>query len=72
MGYVSRLNYKIIFHLMGLLLLVNGGFMWIASIFSFVYDDGVGMQIIWAGLECRTTSRRIHSRYGCFYCGNWK
>ena len=35
---------------MGLLLLVNGGFMWIASIFSFVYDDGVGMQIIWAGL----------------------
>ena len=50
MGYVSRLNYKIIFHLMGLLLLVNGGFMWIASIFSFVYDDGVGIQIVWAGL----------------------
>lgn len=35
---------------MGLLLLVNGGFMWIASIFSFVYDDGVGLQIVWAGL----------------------
>jgi len=50
MGHSSRLNYRIIFHLMGLLLLVNGGFMWIASIFSFVYEDGVGLQIILAGL----------------------
>ncbi len=35
---------------MGLLLLVNGGFMWVASIFSFVYDDGTGVQMILAGL----------------------
>ena len=35
---------------MGLLLLVNGGFMWIASIFSFVYEDGMGINMILAGL----------------------
>ncbi len=50
MGYASRLNFKIIFHLMGLLLLVNGAFMLIASIFSFAYDDGVGLQMIYAGV----------------------
>jgi trk system potassium uptake protein TrkH len=50
MGSVSRLNYKIISHLMGLLLLVNGGFMLLASIFSFVYKDGVGKQMIMAGV----------------------
>lgn len=50
MGSINRLNFKIIFHLMGLLLLVNGGFMWIASIFSFTYQDGMGMRMILAGL----------------------
>ncbi|MEM7187842.1 MAG: potassium transporter TrkG, partial [Bacteroidota bacterium] len=50
MGSLSRLNFKIIFHLMGLLLLVNGGFMLVASIFSFAYNDGVGTQMIMAGL----------------------
>lgn len=55
MGSVSRLNYKIIFHLMGLLLLVNGGFMLIASIFSFVYKDGVGKEMILAGLVTLTS-----------------
>jgi trk system potassium uptake protein TrkH len=55
MGYVSRLNFKIIFHLMGLLLLVNGAFMLVASIFSFVYDDGVGLQMILAGVVTLAT-----------------
>jgi len=55
MGSVSRLNYKIIFHLMGLLLLVNGGFMLIASIFSFVYKDGVGKEMVLAGLVTLTS-----------------
>ena len=50
MSSVSKLNYKIIFHLLGLLLCVNGGFMLIASIFSFAYQDGVGKQLILAGL----------------------
>jgi len=50
MGSISRLNFRIIFHLMGLLLLVNGGFMWIASIFSLVYKDEVGTEMVLAGL----------------------
>lgn len=50
MGSVSKLNYKIIFHIMGLLLLVNGGFMWIAALFSFIYKDGVGVEMLLAGL----------------------
>lgn len=38
---ISRLNYKIIIHIMGLLLAVNGGFMLLSSIISVVYKDGV-------------------------------
>jgi trk system potassium uptake protein TrkH len=50
MSRFAKLNYKIIFHLMGLLLLVNGGFIILSSIFSFAYNDGVGMQMIFSGL----------------------
>tara|TARA_R110000868_G_scaffold30589_7_gene112980 strand:- start:11482 stop:12972 length:1491 start_codon:yes stop_codon:yes gene_type:complete len=44
------LNYKIIFHLMGLLLLCNGGFMIIAALFSGIYDDGVTLDITLAAI----------------------
>ncbi len=44
------LNYKIIFHLMGLLLLCNGGFMILAAIFSGVYDDGATLEITLAAI----------------------
>lgn len=47
----SKLNLKIILHLMGLLLLVNGGFMMLASICSFVYKDGVGVDMVLAGMS---------------------
>jgi trk system potassium uptake protein TrkH len=50
MSSVSKLNYKIIFHLMGLLLLVNGGFILLSSIVSFAYEDGVGFPMVYAGL----------------------
>lgn len=50
MGSISRLNYKIIFHLMGLLLLVNGGFMLLAAVCSFAYRDGAGVSMVLAGL----------------------
>ncbi len=50
MRSVSKLNFRIIFHLMGLLLLVNGGFMLLASVISFVYQDGVGLDIVLAGI----------------------
>ncbi|HET7361541.1 MAG TPA: potassium transporter TrkG [Salinimicrobium sp.] len=42
---MRQLNFKIIFHIMGLLLLCNGGFMLIASLVSWYYDDGVTMEI---------------------------
>lgn len=47
---MPKLNYKIIFHLMGLLLLFNGGFMCIAAIVSFITKDGIATEIVGASL----------------------
>jgi trk system potassium uptake protein TrkH len=44
-----HLNYKIIFHFLGLLLLFNGGFMMIATLISLVYKDGVTLDLLLAG-----------------------
>lgn len=46
-----KLNYKIIFHLFGLLLVFNGGFMLLSSLVSKLYDDGVTLEILFAGLS---------------------
>ncbi|WP_115461250.1 TrkH family potassium uptake protein [Winogradskyella aurantiaca] len=45
-----RLNYKIIFHFLGLLLLFNGGFMLLAGLVSLIYRDGVTLEIFLAGI----------------------
>ncbi|MBD0832443.1 TrkH family potassium uptake protein [Aestuariibaculum sediminum] len=45
-----KLNYKIIFHFLGLLLLFNGGFMLLATLVSFICNDGVTFQIFTAGI----------------------
>ncbi|MFK7833038.1 MAG: TrkH family potassium uptake protein [Winogradskyella sp.] len=45
-----KLNYKIIFHFFGLLLLFNGGFMLIATLVSLIYKDGVTLQLFLAGI----------------------
>jgi trk system potassium uptake protein TrkH len=45
-----KLNYKIIFHFLGLLLLFNGGFMLLAALMSLIYDDGATLQIGLAGI----------------------
>jgi trk system potassium uptake protein TrkH len=45
-----KLNYKIIFHFFGLLLLFNGGFMMIATLISLIYKDGVTFKLFLAGL----------------------
>lgn len=45
-----RLNLKIISHFLGLLLLCNGGFMLLAALISYFYDDGVTTHITLAGL----------------------
>lgn len=44
------LNSKIIFHLMGLLLLFNGLFMLIAAVVSGIYDDGATLDIAIASI----------------------
>lgn len=47
---MPKLNYKIIIHVMGLLLLCNGGFMLFAVLISFLYEDGVTLQLSTATL----------------------
>ena len=46
----TKLNYKIIFHFFGLLLLFNGGFMLLATLISLIYKDGVTFALLLAGL----------------------
>jgi len=45
-----KLNYKIIFHFLGLLMLFNGGFMLLSALISLIYKDGVTLQICYAGI----------------------
>ncbi|WNH11347.1 TrkH family potassium uptake protein [Thalassobellus suaedae] len=45
-----KLNYKIIFHFLGLLLLFNGGFMLLSALVSLIYEDAVAFRIFLAGL----------------------
>ena len=46
---MKKLNYRIIFHFMGLLLLCNGAFMLISSLVSGIYKDGYTSEIALAG-----------------------
>src|SRR5690606_25249306 len=50
MPRLTRLNFQIIFHIMGLLLLCNGGFMFFAALVSWYYQETVLMQISSAAL----------------------
>ncbi|MDB2462523.1 TrkH family potassium uptake protein [Algibacter sp.] len=45
-----KLNFKIIFHFLGLLLLFNGGFMLLSTLISLIYKDGVTFQIFLSGI----------------------
>ena len=45
-----KLNYKIIFHFLGLLVLFNGGFMLLSTLMSFIYKDGITLQLLLASL----------------------
>ncbi len=49
MSSFVKLNFKIILYLMGLLVLVNGGFMLLSSAVSFYYKDGVFTNMLIAG-----------------------
>lgn len=50
-----QLNSRIILHIMGLLLLVNGGFMLIAAVVSLVYKDGATLDITLAAISTMFT-----------------
>ncbi len=41
MSAFSKINHRVIAHLMGLLLVVNGGFMLLSALISLIYQDGV-------------------------------
>ncbi|OIQ27888.1 MAG: potassium transporter [Bacteroidetes bacterium MedPE-SWsnd-G2] len=45
-----KLNFKIIFHFFGLLLLFNGGFMLLSTLVSWGYEDGVTLELGLASL----------------------
>lgn len=46
-----KLNYKIIFHFLGLLILFNGGFVLLSSLVSLLYKDGVSFELFIAGIS---------------------
>lgn len=48
MSSLSKLNYKIISHLMGLLLLVNGGFMLFPAMMAWYYKEAIVLDILLA------------------------
>ena len=55
MSFFKQVNHKIIAHIMGLLLAVNGSFMLISSIMSAVYNDGVLHQMLLSGIVTIST-----------------
>ncbi|MGJ8667512.1 MAG: TrkH family potassium uptake protein [Patiriisocius sp.] len=50
MPFYKKVNTKIIIHLMGLLLTVNGGFMLLSSLISFLCKDGVFKEMVLSGI----------------------
>jgi trk system potassium uptake protein TrkH len=46
-----KLNFKIIFHFLGLLILCNGSFMLLSSIISYIYEDGVTFKLVLSGVS---------------------
>lgn len=72
---MHKLNSQIIVYLMGVLLLFNGGFMLLASIISYLTDDGIALSIILAAfttlltglfmmLVTRQHEKTLHKREG--------
>ena len=50
MGGFFKINARIIAHLIGLLFVVNGGFMLLATLVSYLYQDGVVFELLQASL----------------------
>jgi trk system potassium uptake protein TrkH len=47
---MNKINYKIIFQMMGVLMLFNGGFMLLSALVGFIYKDSANKEITIAGL----------------------
>src|SRR5690606_41244366 len=47
---MNRLNTKIIFYFMGLLLLCNGSFILLSALVSWIYGDGVTLELSFTGI----------------------
>ncbi|HJN54500.1 MAG TPA: potassium transporter TrkG [Flavobacteriaceae bacterium] len=45
-----KINHKIILYFIGFLLLFNGGFMFLSSMVSYYYADGITMDMIYSGI----------------------
>ena len=45
-----NINFKIVFYFIGILLIFNGTFMFVASILSYAYDDGITDKLIVSGI----------------------
>lgn len=50
MNSLSKLNFKIIAHIMGLLMVANGGFIVLSSLVSLWYSDGVFIEMLSSGM----------------------
>ena len=44
-----NVNHKIILYFIGFLLLFNGGFMFVSSMVSYYYQDGITIDLIYSG-----------------------
>ena len=44
-----KINTKIIIYFMGFLLLINGGFMFLSALLSFLYNDGIYGSLVTSG-----------------------
>lgn len=58
---MNKINYKIIFQMMGVLMLFNGGFMLLSSLVGFIYKDTAYLGILIAGIT--TVSLGVLLRY---------
>ncbi|MEE9350441.1 MAG: potassium transporter TrkG, partial [Flavobacteriaceae bacterium] len=47
---MNKINYKIIFQMMGVLMLFNGGFMLLSALVGYIYKDDANKEIAFAGL----------------------
>ena len=61
-----KINYQIIFYFFGILLMFNGVFMFIASLLSYIYNDGItdslivsGIIVLSLGAFCSTYNRNF-------------